>query len=192
VGNLNRYSGGRGGDRQGYLSLWNCGPVNSIRVNNNGRLSIRKSALVLYGNITPAQLDCLVPRGTEGDGFVPRFCWHLASEWEPTRVVSSEDVVLSMDDPRLAAWHEMLRRLHGVQSPVQLSMTPAADLAWVDQLNDHIEYRFDREMSDDKKSVWSKTRSHAARLLVLLHAWQLASAGEIDPQDIPRWKSIRS
>jgi hypothetical protein len=185
LGNMDRYAKGKGGDRAVYLGLHNGGFVNKIRSDTGASFSIRKPSVVVCGNITPGQLRRLVSKEQEGDGFVQRFLWHVARDWTPPRATGSSESALRSDDERIRRWSEMLRRLHAVRQPVRLKATPEAVSAWADCLNEHLDGRFDPQADDDETSLWSKSRAHASRLAAVLHAWQLADAGEIDPVNVP-------
>jgi hypothetical protein len=171
---MNQFKNGRGNDRQFFLSAWDGKELPPCIRANGTYLCVRRPSLSILGNIPPDQLRYLEDKEDRGDGFLPRFLFHIGPDWSPRPVTSFEDGIFPDADPSKVAWRKALRRLHDVTDPVQLQLSPDAKQAWVDGLNGHTELRVKYGFTGGMKSVWSKYRVQAARLAIILHAMSVA------------------
>jgi hypothetical protein len=189
---MNQYkAGGKGSDRQFYLSAWSGSSVSVDRKHSVDRmpLHIPHPFLSIVGGMTPGMLSEMGEGKGRDDGFLDRFLFTCP---EPVPVRWSDEGV----PPDLAqAWEWAIRRLWlpgmtlGVDNkprPWFVRFTPDATAcyaAWYDAHNEEAE-------SDDfpayLRGPWAKMRAYCARLALALDRLALAFDPEHDgePSDV--------
>jgi hypothetical protein len=185
IGGMDQFKGGKGNDRQFFLSAWDAVPLPPVIRAGSVHQRIERPSLCILGNISPDRLYCLDDKRNKGDGFIARFLFHLGDPWRPREIASFEETLLPLDDPRQVAWDRALQRLHAFVGPVTLRLSPEAKQAWVDGLNRHARVRQERQLCGEMAQVWSKFPVQAARLMIVLHAMQVASSDDMNPQETP-------
>jgi hypothetical protein len=68
---FNKYRGGKGGDREAYLSLWNSTPIKVDRVTKN--LYLHRPFLALLGGMQPKKAVKVLGDSSFDDGLISRF-----------------------------------------------------------------------------------------------------------------------
>ena len=166
---MNQYRGGRGADRQSYLSIYGAA---SIRIDRKGNEKEAVSILVprphlsVVGCIPPSVLPALEDEGGREDGFLAR----LLFAWPAPVPVRWTDSIVSPVIRR--EFEELLQELFSVpedSEPVELPLSRDAQarfVTWHDALCEEIE-------SDTcptfLKASYSKLKGYCARL-ALVHA----------------------
>jgi DNA polymerase-1 len=179
---LNQYrAGGRGDDRQFWLSLWSG---EACPTNRKGKRTwLPDPFACICGCIQPDVLPKLQPESGVEDGFVARFLFAWPEPVRPswTGLEPSAEVV--------AAYEEMFDRLlalplhtdeAGEAQPAVLHLTPDAlrrFAAFVDELADDLG---GDELPDTLKAAWGKFAGYTARLALVLYVCRMA-CGEADP-----------
>jgi hypothetical protein len=186
---MNQYKGGRGTDRQFYLSAWSGkGYVMDRKALGGVPVSIPRPFVNVVCGIQPDLLGELAdPRG-RSDGFIDRllFCFPrpaAGSDWTDNTV--SEDAAKAW-----AGALEVLRGLDmvagqiGTPGPRTVRLSPAAKEVWVRWWNDHAAELRDPELPARLVGPFAKLTSYAARLaLILHHLWE---AGEAKSERVNR------
>lgn len=168
IGKFDAYRGGKGGDRQQYLSLWSGSPIKADR---KGAESVYCSHPVggLYGGIQPDMMPKLHDPNGGRDGLVERVLLFdpgvTPARW------TDDDVDPALLNPVKAIYS----RLHTIGSPehrfgVKLSAeAKAAFTGWYDDLVDQME-----QAQGLRRGFLSKMPSQVARIALVLNTlWSL-------------------
>src|SRR5581483_10249267 len=93
VRSMDQYKGGKGGDRQFYLSAWSREPIHHLRKGeyDDGPVHVAAPFLGVLGGMPTDQLHQLISRETEGDGFLDRMLFVHPDE-VPLANWSSDDI----------------------------------------------------------------------------------------------------
>jgi hypothetical protein len=177
---MNQYkSGGKGSDRQFFLSAWSGSPVTIDRKSNPDGIPIHipHPFLSIVGALTPGMLGEVTEAKGRDDGFLDRMLFAqpetVRVRWQPGGI-----------PPELALeWENAVRRLFGREMVlgangrprpyfVRLS-APASDAfsAWFDA---HCEEAEDGDFPAHMKGAWSKFRAYCARLALVLYLLDLS------------------
>jgi hypothetical protein len=175
---MNQYRGGRGSDRQFYMSIW-CGAT--IWLDRKGEprpLMVPDPFLSILGCLCPDMLGELAGRGDRQDGFMDRvlFCYPDA----PPPPTWSEDEI-SLDAER--AWRDAVEALFALEpewvegrpKARVVRLSPPAKEAWVEFYNGHSREMGAADFPGGLKGFWSKLRGYAARLALILHELRLVT-----------------
>jgi hypothetical protein len=181
---LNQYKGGKGDDKQFWLSLWSGEPV---AVNRKGRRQHADHPFVsVCGNLPPGVLADLSDGAGEEDGFLHRilFSW---PETVPGRWTDFEPAPETLE-----AYDRFFQALFDLEPdhdgdgnprPHTLCFTPAGKRAFaefVDRLADDLAAA---DFPAALRGPWSKMEGYCARLALLLYVCRLA-AGETPTQGV--------
>jgi DNA polymerase-1 len=181
---LNQYrAGGRGDDRQFWLSQWSG---EACPINRKGRrIWLPNPFACVCGCIQPDVLHKLQPESGIEDGFVARFLY----AWpDPVKPIWTG---LEIHPDTVAAYESLVEKLlalplylddFGDTKPSILRLNPEATrrfAAWVDELADDIA---GEELPDNLKMVWGKLQGYTARLSLVLHVCRVA-AGEAEASE---------
>jgi hypothetical protein len=190
VRGMDAYRGGRGRDRQHWLSCWaGEGLVNDRKTGTHGLPAIIERPFVcVVGGLPPDMLSTLADTRGRSDGFCDRLVFafpraHLGSRWTDS-VVTGE---------ARAAWQGALNKLyqleadadeHGILRPVILEMHADARQAWIDWWNGHADEINDPDLPAVLLGPWSKLKAYAARLALVVHLLRLVCTETPDEQHI--------
>jgi hypothetical protein len=166
---LNQYKGGRGADRQFYLSAWAGEPITVDRKSLESSIFVEHPFLAVFGGMVPDLLDLLRGERFVSDGWLDRFL--LSYPAEPK--AAGEDWLCI--DPRTAeAWEKMLADLRG--SPKRVSqLTACGKRAWVALTTRLADEMNADDFPDHLRGPWGKFRTYGARLALILHAMRLSA-----------------
>jgi hypothetical protein len=177
---MNQYkAGGKGADRQHFLSFW--GRVD-VKVDRKGNLHepimVSRPCLSVIGGIQPDLLSGLVdPSGN--DGFVDRILW----SWPEDMDDSWEEAAISQDaKDDMEALFELLRRLGYDEdhldgpAPVVVNLVPEAKERLISWYGENAAEK--KAVARELRNVWSKMPSQLGRLALVLHAGETVA-----PQD---------
>lgn len=165
------YRGGKGGDRQSYLSMWSNVPIRLDRKTQEP-LYIERPVVAVVGGIQPDLIPELSSEASVRDGFPERFLgvWPVASPPQWTDDEVPESVVREVTDAI-----RMLRRALPAQRPVQLS--PEAKREYVSWYNENGQIA--AQAQGLMAGFCSKLPSQTARLALTLHCMK----HPVDPDD---------
>ena len=170
VRSMDQYKGGKGSDRQHWLSFWSGDEVVVDRKSRMGEpIIVAKPFVSLFGGIQPAMLGEL-GAGAE-DGLMDRFLFAYPAQ---RQVRFTEDEISAEAEERYAALYNALADLtlatdeHGDPNPKPLKLTREAKnlfAATVDALGaEMLDPGFPRRF----EGVWAKLRGYLARLSLIL------------------------
>jgi hypothetical protein len=188
VAGLNQYKGGgKGADRQFYLSAWAGEPVIVHRKGQQaGSVFVEHPLLAIVGGLPPDLLSRLRGERDVSDGWLDRF---LLSYPEPPRAVAEDWCCVR--DETAADWATMLQDLRGLlmetgeygERPRFVRLTACGRQAW-----EALTGRLADAMNDDGfaeclRGPWGKMRGYGARLALILQFMRL-SAREANDADV--------
>lgn len=168
---MNQYRGGKGADKQFYLSAWSGIPVTVDRQGKDG-IFIARPFLSVVGCMTPDGLADLHDEQSGEDGSIPRI---LFSYPEPVKIRWSEAIVSPVAQD---AYNNLFATLHkltmvmdpltGEERPMALPLTPQAKAFFIEWHDEHCQ---EAESCDGPflPGLYSKLKGYCARL-ALIHA----------------------
>ena len=177
VRSMDQYKGGKGSDRQHWLSFWSGDEVVVDRKSRMGEpIIVAKPFVSLFGGIQPAMLGEL-GAGAE-DGLTDRFLFAYPA---PRQVRFTEDEISTEAEQRYAVLYGGLANLtlatdeHGDPNPKPLRLTREARNLFagaVDALGfEMLDPGFPRRL----EGVWAKMRGYLARLSLVLATCRCAT-----------------
>ncbi|MDR3634388.1 MAG: DUF3987 domain-containing protein [Isosphaeraceae bacterium] len=180
VAGLNQYkSGGKGADRQFFLSAWSGTAVTVDRKgqHDRGPLHIPHPFLSILGAMTPDMLTELAEGKGRDDGFIDRFLFTLPDpvqvRWVPETVPGE-----AMDRWGAAVrvlWNRpMLLDNKGRPCPRFLRFTDDALALFATWFNEHCSETEQFDFPHQLHGAWSKLRAYCARLALILHCLSMA------------------
>lgn len=181
VGGMNQYKGGRGNDRQFWLSTWSgkCHIVDR-KTQKEGPISIPRPFLNVVCGIQPDMLGELTDVEGRRDGFLDRLLFvfpRSSSGMDWTEAAISTEAMIAWENA-LAA----LRRLDmqsmedGVPGYQVVSFAPAAKERWIEWWNSHAAEIRSPVLPSVLIGPWGKLKTYAARLALVLHYLWLVEA----------------
>ena len=161
IKSMDQYRGGKGSDRQKWLSLYNGDSLNVVRVGNEP-IYISHTCLSIAGGIQPSTLKRLMGNEPEEvDGFWPRFTYLLLKDSifpQPTKEHSSNL------DEFLYNLYKILDNL----TPKIYGLTLEAWGLWLSWHNETESVRLSAK-HPAVKAIYRKSRNKAARFALIIH-----------------------
>ncbi len=200
LNNLNAYRGGKGADRQMFLSFWSCEQYKKNRKMQKETITMANPFCAVLGSIQPDMLPNLRDAQGREDGFIHRILFAFPrpqAPYEPDadtpRPEDPEDLLVPQD-PITQEYNTVIKiLLSGLRreggEPKVLRFTPAGWTAWLAAASAHT--RDTEQQLSCYHSPWSKMRAYHARLVMILHYLRVACADlghsvvELDENDQP-------
>jgi hypothetical protein len=192
IKSLNAYRGGKGGDREFFLSCWSNEDVKVDRKTDNETLIVSSPALTILGGIQPDLLNELSNDSGKDDGFFARLLFSF-----PNTTLGFDPTSSFVPDNDLeVAWETISRRLLSLSpeevpgqsidaisreyQPKPIMLSDEARLIWNRwQLQDN-EIINNPKFPKNLVSAWGKHRAILARLALVMHYIHGASITEED------------
>ena len=169
---MDQYRGGKGADRQFFLSAWSGAPISTDRV---GRPSIRvpHPFLSVVGTIPPDILSDLTDEHGREDGFLPRVLFAFPEQL-PVRWSSTPISQQARKNYAHLLWEIYALEFEndpatGEPGPMYLPLSPEATQRFSHWHDVHCQQMEDRSLSPAQKGFFSKLKGYCARL-ALIHA----------------------
>jgi hypothetical protein len=195
VRSMGQYKGGRGNDRQFWLSNWS-GKTHIVDRKSQGIVPIgipRPFANVICG-LPPDMLNELADHQGRNDGFLHRVLFAF-----PKATVGADWTNATVSEASRRAWENTLTGLRqlameelddGVLGYRVVRFTPAAREAWEQWWNAHAAELRGPDLPVQLVGPWGKLKSHAARLSMVLHYLWLVQGhqdeGDVDAPSVER------
>jgi hypothetical protein len=196
--------GGKGADRQFWLSAWSGAAVcvDRKKTHEQGPLRVRNPFICVFGGIVPGNLVVLrgdAPRRRAvQDGFFDR----VLPCYPPEPAAGGEDW-LEISEEAVEGYGAVLRRLRTLEMvPVQegavlkgwrpfvVRLTSCGRIAWQRFTEAHADERNAEHFPSQLVGPWSKLRGYCGRLALLLHFLRWAGGetdgADVDGQDVDR------
>ncbi len=191
VKGMNQYkAGGKGNERQFWLSDWSNEPVSVDRKGQHAPISVLKPFIAVIGSIQPQVLPELAEN--REDGMLERFLFAyphtLNSMWTEEDI--SEGALLAY-----RALYESLREFSmdkdedGDPVEIPVSFSPEAKGVYVDAYNAHRKEIMTPGFPGYLRSVWAKLEAYTLRLTLILACCRFAGskgAERIEQDDVIR------
>jgi len=174
INGLNQYKGGKGTDREAYLSFWS-GALTKINRVRKPPTILENPFVSVTGAMPPGVLKTLVDERSQGeDGFIHRI---LFAYPEPVPQRWTEDEI---SEATLKAYEQTFQKLRALEpnkdgSPTLVTLTPEAKALWIEAFNETMMER-DGKVPDNLRGPWSKFPSQAARLALIIHMTRLVNS----------------
>ncbi|MBE3585472.1 MAG: DUF3987 domain-containing protein [Thermoanaerobacter sp.] len=184
INGLNQYKGGRGADREYYLSFWS-GTTTKVNRVKKAPLILPSPFVAVTGCMPPAVLDTLVDeRGRGEDGFIHRI---LFAYPDPVPQWWTEEAIT---ETARKQYREVFERLWELQpnvdgTPQVVTLTPDAYSLWVECFNENARERMAPDFPENLQGPWAKMPSQAARLALIIHLCR-RSMGETTSDQVDR------
>jgi hypothetical protein len=183
-------AGGKGSERQFWLSTWSNRPVSVDRKGQQGPISTLRPSVSLIGSIQPDVLPELAEN--REDGMLERI---LFAYPRPLNAMWTED---DISEGALVAYRELYQRLRdlhmetdefGDPLTVPVTFSPDAKGVYIDVYNNHR-----REMAEPGfprylRSVWAKLEAYTLRLTLIIACCRFTVDGvaeRVEPDEILR------
>lgn len=174
VRSMDQYrSGGRGADRQHFLSMWSRSPIKVDRKSNPRPIFVSRPHLSVVGGIQPDLLPDLADAAQREDGFLDRILFGYP---DPVPDVWTE---LSVAAPTIAAVDVIFERLYGLTGesdgegddhPRVVKLSEPARRLWSEWYTAHAAETQVDGFPHRLAGPWAKMSSQLARLALILHA----------------------
>jgi hypothetical protein len=183
IKSMNAYRGGRGSDRQFYLSCWSGSPAQVDRKSQCDPILVREPFLGIVGGIQPEMLGTLEDDRGRNDGFIHRFLFAYPDppgrrNWNEARGVSQEAREVWH---RAVAWLLQLAlkepdsdEIDPNPQPRTLTFTDEAVQLWRDWNQKHWDETEWDCFPPPLRGVWSKFEVHALSLVLVAHMLRVA------------------
>lgn len=153
------YRGGRGGDRQQWLSLWAGSPLKVDRKKGEP-IFVPFPTVCVAGGVQPELLTELADEAGRRDGFIERILWSYP---EIRAVGWTEQTISARSQQAILDLFRKLRRPSG--EAVRLSADARVEwVRWYDENS-----RLTAEASGVAQGIYAKLPNQAARLALILH-----------------------
>lgn len=175
VRGMDKYNGGKGNDRQFWLSMWSNNPVRVDRKSNKGPIIIPNPFVSVYGTIQPKILP-EIGAGRE-DGMLDRFLFAFPDEMPSSW---TDDVVSDETNKALQSLYTKLRDLDTDEDgkPKQVGFSSEAKKLFVELFNEHDQEKQSVDFPEHLLGYWSKLESYFARLILILSVVRSIDEGE--------------
>lgn len=172
------YKGGKGADKESYLSGWNGGGVKKNRSGDGSRVSLARDSLSITGGIQPDKLRALLGDFSDSQGEWARFLWYHM----PMRPYK-----IPRDDTR----YDLGNLLEGIYKKIdalpvlKLHFDKQGQTYW-DDWHDKKDEQKRAEARPGLQAAIAKMPGQSVRLIGLLHVlWEVASGSADVPEEIP-------
>jgi hypothetical protein len=174
---LGQYKGGRGNDRQLWLSVWSAKALTVDRRANGGSvISVPRPHLSVLGGLTPEMIGELEDRRRRNDGFLARILFTMPS---PVPDVKWTDETLSEEARR--DWRQTLAALRALEIPPEegaeqgaISLSAGAKAAWVEWFNALKAEQRSPDLPPCLIGPWGKLISYCGRCALILFLLRVA------------------
>ena len=166
------YKGGKGSDKESYLSGWNGGGIKKNRAGDDSRVSLARDSLSITGGIQPDKLRELLGDFNDSQGEWARFLWYH---------MPSRPYKIPRDDRRFDM-SDLLENLYR-----KIDALPAIELHFCKEGQTHFDNFYDKkdeqklaENRSGLRTAIAKMPGQAVRLIGLLHVINNVAASEDD------------
>ena len=195
MGSMNQYKGGKGADRQFFLSCWSGQPAIVDRKTQTEPIIVPRPFLNILGGIQPDMLPALADEKGRADGFVDRILYGypldtMSEGWTDQEI--DADVKQRWADAldllfRLEMWRN---EDEGIELPRPMQFTAEGRTAWIGWYNAHDEERRSHELAPSLRGPWAKLKAYCARFALVLHLLRMVTgevcADEVDAESVNR------
>lgn len=189
VGSMDAYRGGKGADREAWLSFWSGQPHVVNRKSSKEPIVLANPFLCVTGCIPPEVLGELADQKGREDGFIHRL---LLAYPDPVPLEWND---AGMDPEVIAGYERVLAKLWALQPetgwegesrPVVLEMTPAGKRVWDRWINRHYAERDGADFPPNLRGPWAKMEGYFLRVALILHLCRFVCR-EAEDEQVDDW-----
>ncbi len=169
---MDQYRGGKGSDRQHYLSMWSGATIKVDRKNNPVPVVVSSPCLGVVGGIQPEMLTELADTRGRNDGFLDRLLWSYP---DPVNDVwiddnDAEDGIECLDQIFQSLYRTYgTSDLSGKHIPLEVRFSAEAASVWAFWYAEHSSERNNGILPQNLGGPWAKMPSQLARITLILH-----------------------
>jgi hypothetical protein len=192
---MGQYKGGRGNDRQFWLSNWSGkGHLIDRKTQAGVPITIPRPFVNVICGVQPDLLNELADHKGRSDGFLDRILFVFPP---PVQGTDWDDATVAAESKK--AWQDTLSSLRklsmeemddGVLGYKVVKFSPAAKEAWVEWFNAHAAEIRGLDLPITLVGPWAKLKTYAARLALVLHLLWLVQTnqdeGDLDVVSVQR------
>lgn len=179
IENLNRYSGGNGGDRPFLQSLVDGNTsMSSLRV-SSGNCNVEQHNVALYGNLPTEILTNYLVKTKDSGGLWARFA--CCEQQAVYKNIDRTDRTKHDITPRLTALYKAVDSLPKQVYKLHRESEPIVD-TWIDFCGNQ---SVNPETPEALRKVWGKQKELFAKILGNIHVIWYVGQGQIPPEIIP-------
>lgn len=180
IKSLNAYRGGKGADKEFFLSTWSNEDVKVDRKTDDQTVIVSSPALTILGGIQPDLLSDLNSESNKDDGFFARLLFSF-----PSTRIGFEPSSFVPDDELEGLWEIICRRMmaltpleedvdiagsiHKISKPKPISMSESAQIVWNEWLARDAEMMRAPKFPPHLLSPWGKHRAILVRIALVIH-----------------------
>jgi hypothetical protein len=181
-------SGGKGAERQFWLSGWSNRPVSVDRKGQRGPVSVLRPFVSVIGSIQPDVMPELAEN--REDGMLERFLFSYA---KPLNSLWTEDEI---SEGAISGYQDLYHQLRslslqldelGDPEGVAVAFSPGAKEVYIDVYNEHRREMAAAGFPRYLRSVWAKLEAYTLRLMLIAACCRFKENGEaerIEPEDV--------
>jgi hypothetical protein len=187
---MNQYRGGKGSDRQWYMSAWSGQPRIVDRKGNAGNVPIRvpHPFLGIIGGMVPDMIGSFCDEKGRHDGFIDRILFTY-----PDPVPKADWHDDGLPDVVAAGWSGVIGRLQArvmraenlKAVPHVVQFDPDGQRAWKAMIDAHRAEQRAIDFPQSLSGLWAKLEQYAGRITLILHMLGLAADPLSDSTGIP-------
>lgn len=172
VRGMDQYRGGKGSDRQHFLSLWSSTTIKVDRKNSPVPILVESPCLGVVGGIQPEMLPELADSKNRSDGFLDRILWcypdAIPDHWVDDD--GEDDGIEALDD-LFSSMYEVYGTsdLLGNHIPMIAELSAEALIIWKFWYEEHARDRDNPAFPKNLAGPWAKMGSQLARIALILH-----------------------
>ena len=193
VNGLNQYKGGKGSDKEHYLSFWS-GMTQKVNRKNKPPVVIESPFFSVIGNIPPSVLGSLVDEKSKGEeGFIHRILFSypdpVSQKWSDCyidqKVIDNyNDLFINLYEGKKIKWDNndpstwddpstWGNESSQTANHAMLSLTPEAYSLWIECYNEIQKERESPDFPENLHGPWSKMIAYFARIALIIHCVRL-------------------
>ena len=187
VRSQNQYKGGKGADRQFYLSVWAGQP---LIIDRKGKepVIVPHPFLNVMGGIQPDMLSLLADEKGRADGFLDRILCSFpetmpAQHW--TEHTVEAQVKQQWSDTLQILFNLEMQHIEdeGIDRPQIVNFTTDGNAAWIEWFDSHTDEINSPALDAVLKGPWLKLKSYFLRLGLVIHFCRVA-CGEVESENV--------
>ncbi|HQJ93096.1 MAG TPA: DUF3987 domain-containing protein [Clostridia bacterium] len=182
INSMNQYKGGKGNDREIWLSLWNGGAISIARKGSRAGdglevTTLKQTCVNVTGGIQPCKISALIgdKPGESTDGFAQRF------------LLSYPDCCPQFYQETGGIPEELTRNYRALVDKLfeygetyfidqVLTLTPEANKLWIDLFNSFMRDKIKNpDLPSVLKETWAKMPTQTLRIALVLHVTRMVS-----------------
>jgi len=175
-----QYKGGKGNDRQFYLSTWSCSDYKLDR-KTSGSTYLRNPFLSIVGGMTPGSIQSMVSLKEQNDGFLQRLLFAIPAPSPRGKVPAN-----TLDPMTKGLWSLLIDKLYSYEfdpdgDAIPVTWTVGAEKAFWNWYVEHDLEPGQKSFPVTLRGTWAKFLGYLPRIALLLRLMDDSNIDGIDP-----------